>query len=389
MPSWPTSSLFYKIVVFVTMIYMLIELVIGYQYNSLVLISDSFSDVFTWVIALYGDAISESEQVDHLGNVKESDSFSFGFGRSKMLANLINGVSLFALSLTLGLEAIQSHSHDNDSQSDPAGNLSDDSQLDYPDEPSQGGHNHHGGKFAAALLHVLSDMLINFSVILSGGLSYGFGPQSPSGTSMFFASGINANYRTPYVSYVDPLLSLIIVVMLIKPTLKLINSQTYGLLQAIHPADTRRLRNRLFRTLPQIAADEHGQPMITELHLWELQHDVKVGSVKIGVHVNNFNELEWLRKAAENAFIQFGVRKEFANIELYDPTWDPTKAHYLKLGERKVNHVEGPRPGTPPAHEHHSALGRVKKAAKKVTGKGRKKGSRSGDVPVSSGEDSS
>ncbi|GAA5858692.1 hypothetical protein JCM8547_001426 [Rhodosporidiobolus lusitaniae] len=90
----------------VTSIYMLAELVIGYQFSVLSLVADSYhmmNDVAAFVVQLYADKLGGLERAHD----KETTAFSFGFSRVEFLANLIQGTLLLALCLTLALESLQ------------------------------------------------------------------------------------------------------------------------------------------------------------------------------------------------------------------------------------------------------------------------------------------
>ncbi|GAA5907390.1 hypothetical protein JCM5296_002182 [Sporobolomyces johnsonii] len=90
----------------VTSVYMLAEIVIGYQFNALSLVADSFhmlNDLVAFIVQLYADEIGALKR-EH---ARDDTGFSYGFGRTQFVANLINGVLLLALCLTLALESMQ------------------------------------------------------------------------------------------------------------------------------------------------------------------------------------------------------------------------------------------------------------------------------------------
>ncbi|GAA5905546.1 hypothetical protein JCM6882_004782 [Rhodosporidiobolus microsporus] len=89
-----------------TAVFMLAELIIGYQFHVLSLVADSYhmmNDVVAFVVQLYADNIGNLERK----HGKETTAFSYGFGRVEFLANLVQGSILFALCLTLALESMQ------------------------------------------------------------------------------------------------------------------------------------------------------------------------------------------------------------------------------------------------------------------------------------------
>ncbi|KAJ3122532.1 hypothetical protein HK098_002758 [Nowakowskiella sp. JEL0407] len=85
-----------------TAIYFIIELVIGYTFNSLALIADSFhmlSDVLGLIIGYVAFRLARSG--------KTTSSLTYGLQRAEVLGALLNGVFLLALCFTIILEAIQ------------------------------------------------------------------------------------------------------------------------------------------------------------------------------------------------------------------------------------------------------------------------------------------
>ncbi|GAA5955770.1 hypothetical protein JCM3765_001847 [Sporobolomyces pararoseus] len=95
-----------KIAMAVTSVYMLVELVVGYSFSALVLVADALhmlNDLVALIVQLYADELGGLEREGS----KQDTGFTYGFARTAFVANLINGVILVALCLTLGLESLQ------------------------------------------------------------------------------------------------------------------------------------------------------------------------------------------------------------------------------------------------------------------------------------------
>ncbi|GAA6046763.1 hypothetical protein JCM3770_005630 [Rhodotorula araucariae] len=90
----------------VTGLLMLAQIVIGYNFHVMSLVAESYhmmNDVAAFVVQLYANELGNVERP----HAREETSFSYGFGRVEFLANLVQGVLLLALCLTLALESIQ------------------------------------------------------------------------------------------------------------------------------------------------------------------------------------------------------------------------------------------------------------------------------------------
>lgn len=84
-----------------TLIFFLLELVMGYSVGSIALIADAFhmlSDLLTLVVALYAIRLT--------ARTGGHPHLTYGFQRAEILGALINGVFLLALCFTIILESI-------------------------------------------------------------------------------------------------------------------------------------------------------------------------------------------------------------------------------------------------------------------------------------------
>lgn len=86
--------------------YCLAEIIVGYAYNFLSLVADSFhmlSDSFALFIALYGIYLSGKPE----GKKWQGKNNTFGWGRSEVITTLINAVFLTALCITIFMNAVE------------------------------------------------------------------------------------------------------------------------------------------------------------------------------------------------------------------------------------------------------------------------------------------
>ncbi|KAH8120454.1 cation efflux protein [Phellopilus nigrolimitatus] len=93
-----------SLLLFIDVIFFLVELIVGYAVGSLALVADSFhmlNDIMSLIVALY--AIKLTSQ-----NITETDTkYSYGWHRAEILAALVNGVFLLALCFSIFMEAIE------------------------------------------------------------------------------------------------------------------------------------------------------------------------------------------------------------------------------------------------------------------------------------------
>ncbi|KAK2461857.1 hypothetical protein APHAL10511_006320 [Amanita phalloides] len=90
------------ILLFIDVLFFLVELIVGYAVGSLALVADSFhmlNDVMSLVVALYAIKLTSTTESD--------PRYSYGWHRAEILAALINGVFLLALCFSICLEALQ------------------------------------------------------------------------------------------------------------------------------------------------------------------------------------------------------------------------------------------------------------------------------------------
>ena len=259
--------------------FMLVELIVGYRTNSMALVADSFhmlSDVIALIIAFISVRMSP----------REWEKNTYGYARAEVVGALVNSVFLFALCFSLTMESIKrflipediedailimivggvglainllgmclfgdvghGHSHDGDGghghshagaghgHSHDKKAIADDKKKESSDEA--GAMNVHG-----VFLHVMADALGSVVVLITASVIH-------------FTSW-------EYRFYLDPVLSLVTVIIICTTTWPLFRDSTLVLLNTIPSnIDLALLQSDLVKTIPGVSS-------IHELHVWRL-----------------------------------------------------------------------------------------------------------------------
>jgi len=264
--------------------FMVVELVVGNMTNSMALVADSFhmlSDVIALVIAYVSIRMSP----------KEWSKNTYGWARAEVVGALVNAVFLFALCFSISVEAFKrflvietidnpklillvggiglainlvgmllfgdvghGHSHDG------GGHGHTDGHENHAHEHDEGegdnhGHSHgeekkeqpksgHQMNITGVFLHVMADALGSVVVMISA--------------SVIWLT------EWEYKDYLDPVLSLFIVIIICATTWPLLRDSTLILLNSIPPhINLLELETRLISSIKGVAS-------IHELHVWRL-----------------------------------------------------------------------------------------------------------------------
>jgi len=265
--------------------FMLVELIVGNTTNSMALVADSFhmlSDVIAIIIAFISVRMSP----------KRWKKNTFGWARAEVVGALVNAVFLFALCFSIFVEAIKRfmvieplkdpvlilivggtglvinviglflfghHGHSHDDEDDGDDQLHDgehdhghghDKESGDKQKPSKKhGHSHGGGasgeqmNIAGVFLHIMADALGSVVVMISA--------------SVIWLT--DWEYR----DYLDPVLSLVIVILICISSWPLLRDSTLILLNSIPGhIDMAKLQEGL-ATQAQVVS-------VHELHIWRL-----------------------------------------------------------------------------------------------------------------------
>ncbi|GAA5838220.1 hypothetical protein JCM3766R1_001864 [Sporobolomyces carnicolor] len=335
-----------KIAMAVTAIYMLVELFVGYSFSALVLVADAYhmlSDLVALVVQLYADEIGLLQREGD----KDESGFTYGFSRVAFVANLINGVILIALCLMLGLESLQRlyspetmalpplvitlgclacgwnvvmfwmfrNTYDHDGAEmhsmchpgifrqriirtgiatpnylasstrvmhglsrksakrrdplSPEGRSSAHEDVDLTHSNVKE-HEH------SLAIHAKADAPGNIAVIVDGVVSVFFGPRIGK------FSGVYRPWKG--VGYVDPLASLVVILVILRHSLPLVTASSYALMQAFDPRRTKRFR-QIFKAREWLPASlrERLHVNLLDLHIWSLTKEDHIATLKFRI----------------------------------------------------------------------------------------------------------
>lgn len=307
--------------------FFLMEALVGQITNSLTLLADSFhmlSDALALIVGLVAVTYSKRRSNEYLKPWFSRNKYSntFGWVRFEVVGALVNATFLLALCLSIAMEAIEKfmkpqlptdpqlvlivggsglvvnllglclfgghvgHSHDHPQETK--------SDQESQTKPKKQHHHHHDQmNMRAVFLHVLGDALGSVVVVMTA-LIYIFVPHkaessspNPNDTSTL-PSGVDGNNTTCCVSeeelvtmnkwilYIDPAMSLILVIILCVTTIPLFKQSGLILMQSvpIH-IDIDDLKKK-FENIPGIA-------FIHDFHIWQLAGEKMIATIHIQV----------------------------------------------------------------------------------------------------------
>ncbi|KAG0268910.1 hypothetical protein DFQ27_005350 [Actinomortierella ambigua] len=281
--------------------YFLVEIIVGYQTQSLSLIADSFhqlSDGASQVIALYAIRLA--------AKTNWSPKYTYGWQRAELLGALYNGIFLLALCFSITMDALErftnvepinnpmlvlivgsvglgtnllglalfhehghahgghghSHGHSHSKKQKPGSNTNGDEHADHDhthddvekkaEKPAHGSDlNMHG-----IFLHVLGDALGSVGVIIAA-------------LVMLYAKG-------EWRYYVDPFMSLVIVAIITYSSIPLVRTTSFILLQGVPMGvEIEDIREQI-KSIPDVIS-------VHDLHIWQLTSVKIVASLHVVV----------------------------------------------------------------------------------------------------------
>ncbi|GJN93935.1 hypothetical protein Rhopal_006994-T1 [Rhodotorula paludigena] len=318
-----------KIAMGVTALVMLMQVVVGYTFNVLSLVAESYhmmNDVAAFVVQLYAKELAnvDREWIDG------RSAFSYGFGRVEFVANLVQGALLLALCLTLTLESIQ-RAFSTETLLLPfvtviAGvvTLIWNIVMFYMFRNKEGGHDLHAHSLSKRLtalskhacdsqkkeatglklfvaqnamaVHAIGDALGSIAIIIDGAFSWALGPDLH-----------HPRWQGPLMSwsgvgFVDPICALVVIYIILKHTYPLITTSSFALMHAFDPAAVKEISAR-FRGhdwLPSLSCPM--DIMLKDLHIWQLSETSKFATVKLELysrHEPNWRDFAALARAAK------------------------------------------------------------------------------------------
>ncbi|CAG9762970.1 unnamed protein product [Ceutorhynchus assimilis] len=336
-----------------TTIFFFVEIVVGYITNSMALVADSFhmlSDVAALVVAFVSVRMSPKKWAKN----------TFGWARAEVLGALVNAVFLVALCFSITVEACKRfievetihdpqllvvvgglgllvnliglllfHEHGGGhGHSHAAGGLShsrnrltqlaltDDNENDeaYPSPPPlpppkakvvSHGHSHGGAgqmNMRGVFLHVLSDALGSVIVIVSA--------------LVFWLTDWK------YKFYIDPALSLLLVLLILRSVWPLLRDSALILLQTVPThIQVDAIQKRLLQNVDGVLA-------VHEFHVWQLAGDRIIASAHI--RCRNLSEYMKIAEKVKEFFHNEGIHSTTIQPEFIDYTDIPTTS---KVGD--------------------------------------------------------
>lgn len=264
-----------------TILYMFIEIGVGFRAGSLALVSDA--------IHMLGDFLGllTAFVATRLSRKPSTTSMNFGWQRAETVAALINAVFLIGLCFDLAIRSVQ--------------RLISPEQLEVPLLVlivgsiglginvfgivliHSGGHGHtHGDSkkpqdlnLCAAMLHLVSDALGSVAVIISAALSQWVRVEVSSSVS----SGSALTENPAWVAYVDPSASLLISILCIVSVLPLVKKSAALLL---HETPSHVHLDRLQQSISRL----EGVQGLHEFHTWPLSNDCVIGTLHVDLSYN-------------------------------------------------------------------------------------------------------
>ncbi|XP_012286583.1 zinc transporter 1 [Orussus abietinus] len=330
-----------------TAFFFLVEIIVGYVTNSMALIADSFhmlSDVAALVIAFLSVKMSP----------KKWSKNTFGWARAEVLGALVNAVFLVALCLSITVEACKRfieveeiheakllvavgalgllvnvvglclfhehgkahrHSHGISRSHNRLSTLvgTDDNENDETFRPppppvkrmAAHGHSHGASQMnmRGVFLHVLSDALGSVIVIVSALIVW----------------LTDWEYRF----YIDPALSLLLVLLILRSVWPLLHESAMILLQTVPThIQVDAIQQRLLENVDGVLA-------VHEFHVWQLAGDRIIASA----HIRCRNLSEYMKIAEQ-------VKEFFHNEGIHSTTIQPEFIHYQSNNEVKETPTE-------------------------------------------------
>ncbi|XP_011635277.1 zinc transporter 1 isoform X2 [Pogonomyrmex barbatus] len=329
-----------------TALFFLVEIVVGYVTNSMALIADSFhmlSDVAALVVAFLSVKMSP----------KKWSKNTFGWARAEVLGALVNAVFLVALCFSITVEACKrfieveeiheakllvgvgalgllvnviglclfhehgsahGHSHGISRSHNRLSTLvgTDDNENDEAYRPSTvsqvkraHGHSHDASQMnmRGVFLHVLSDALGSVIVIVSALIVW--------------------LTKWKYRFYIDPALSLLLVILILRSVWPLLQESALILLQTVPThIQVDAIQQRLLENVDGVLA-------VHEFHVWQLAGDRIIASA----HIRCRNLSEYMKIAEQ-------VKEFFHNEGIHSTTIQPEFIDYHSNSEIKETPTE-------------------------------------------------
>jgi len=230
------------------------------------------------------------------------------------------------------MNGVGTKSHDCKSHGSHAGNGK--SHAHEHNTHEHHGHHHHGheNNMRAVFLHILSDLFASLLVILTA-------------SAYILMEKYGQKYggrEAVWLMYIDPMLSIVIVIIIVVPTIKLIRESAQILLNnAPGKISPHQFAKELSRHIPEVAS-------VHDLYLWHLTADIIVATTHVVVKTTDRqpgSQLDFERRFMDlsnklNAFFHgYGITTTTIQVEFADPNGQANECCLKCSGVKEVTGV--------------------------------------------------
>ena len=296
--------------IFLTATFFFVEIIVGYVTNSMALVADSFHMLSDVVSLLVGYIALKYSRID-----RHSSTYTFGWARAEVLGALVNSVFLIALCFSIFVKALKrliitehldnptlvlytggvglfvnvvglflfhqhghGHSHGSHTTAHHHSNMEENTSLLTQDEDTAYGNNvntkvdddevftvnkdtTHSNASASQLnirgvyLHVLGDALGSVIVMIS--------------------AIIVLNAKGEWIAYVDPIMSIVMVIIILKTSIPLLRESSLIMMQTVPThIKVQDIQDRLVQKVPAVLS-------VHEFHVWQLAGNKIIASAHV------------------------------------------------------------------------------------------------------------
>jgi cobalt-zinc-cadmium efflux system protein len=268
-----------KLSLLITLVILVAEVAGGMLSNSLALLSDA-GHVLTDAFALGLSLIAA-----HISRRPSDRRATFGYQRFGLLAAIINGLSLVAISLFIFIESYHRFMAPPQINTPVMLSIATGGLIGNIAMALILGHGHEDLNIRSAWLHVLGDTLSSVGVIISGAVIYFTGWE-----------------------YADPIMGLMIGVIIISGGVRVIKEASGIFLEMVPSGfDVEEIAKKI--------AEMNDVMGVHDIHVWSLAHKRVAFSAHIWVHDQKLSELEPLRKKIEELLREMKIKHILLQFE--------------------------------------------------------------------------
>uniref|UniRef100_F6Z370 Uncharacterized protein n=1 Tax=Ciona intestinalis TaxID=7719 RepID=F6Z370_CIOIN len=290
-------------------VYFLAEVVVGHLTSSLTLIADSFhmlSDALSLIVALIAVRMSKRDAQQSITPWPSKQAYfnTFGWVRFEVVGALINATFLLALCISIMMEAIEKfydpggllinviglvlfggHAHAGHDHGHGHNHGHDHSHGHEHENGNHHTHSHHAEttnssaeehmNMKAVFLHVLGDALGSVIVMISATIIYlvPYEEKIMVATGNATAANVVTNVNQ-WIMYIDPAMSVFLVLIMITTTYPLFKQSSLVLLQTVP-------KHIKLQNMKENIQTIEGVQEIHDFHIWQLTGEKLVATVHV------------------------------------------------------------------------------------------------------------